>query len=115
MDGRLQRSLTLIGDNLHKRVSLNNLARCVHLSPWHFHRLFKAETGIPPAKYIKQLRMKRAARLLEDTFLSLKEIMQKIGMHDESHFARDFKRVHGLTPAQYRVRRLNAKLKKESD
>jgi transcriptional regulator GlxA family with amidase domain len=52
MDGRIQRVLTLIGNNLHKKVSVNNLAQRVNLSPWHLHRLFKAETGIPPAKYI---------------------------------------------------------------
>lgn len=104
MDGRIQSVLTLIGNNLHKRVSLNNLAHCVNLSPWHLHRLFKAETGITPAKYIKHLRMQRASRLLEDTFLSLKEIMQEIGVHDESHFIRDFRAIYGLTPIRYRTR-----------
>ena len=104
MDGRIQRVLILIGNNLHKKVSLNNLAQYVNLSPWHLHRLFKAETGIPLAKYIKQLRMKRAARLLEDTFLSLKEIMQEVGVYDESHFIRDFSAIYGLTPIRYRMR-----------
>jgi AraC family transcriptional regulator len=111
MDGRIQRVLTIIGNNLHKKVSLNKLAQSVNLSPWHLHRLFKAETGVPPAKYIKQLRMQRASQLLEDTFLSLKEIMLKIGVHDESHFIRDFRAIYGLTPIRYRTRFLASRRK----
>lgn len=48
--------------------------------------------------------MRRAQELLETTFLSVKEIMAKVGVTDESHFVRDFKRFHGCTPAQYRAR-----------
>jgi AraC-like DNA-binding protein len=43
-----------------------------------------------------------ARNLLETTFLNIKEIMNKVGVKDESHFVRDFKVICGVTPAQYR-------------
>ena len=115
MDHRVQKVIRLMKENLRRQLTSIDLARAVNLSPVHLRYLFKTETGKTFAQYLKSLRMEEARTLLETTFLSTKEVMYRIGMHDESHFARDFKRVHGLTPAQYRVRRLNAKLKKESD
>lgn len=103
MDPRIQKVLTFMESNLHKKVSLDKMAQSVNLSPWHLHHLFKAETGIPPAKYLKQMRVQRASHLLEITFLSVKEIMQKIGLHDESHFIRDFRQTYGMTPIRYRA------------
>jgi AraC-like DNA-binding protein len=115
MDHRVQKVIRLMKEDLRRRLTSDKLLRAVNLSPVHLRYLFKAETGMTFAQYLKSLRMEEARTLLETTFLSTKEVMHRIGMHDESHFARDFKKVHGLTPAQYRVRRLNAKLKKESD
>jgi AraC-like DNA-binding protein len=46
--------------------------------------------------------MQQAATLLTTTFLSVKEIVRRIGLTDESHFVRDFKRIYGMTPSEYR-------------
>jgi AraC-like DNA-binding protein len=56
----------------------------------------------PPAKFLKSLRMQQAATLLTTTFLSVKEIVRQVGLTDESHFVRDFKRIYGMTPSEYR-------------
>jgi len=48
--------------------------------------------------------MRQAKKLLETTFMSVKEIMGRVGISDKSHFLRDFKRDHGATPAQHRAR-----------
>jgi AraC-like DNA-binding protein len=42
--------------------------------------------------------------LLTTTFLSVKEIASRVGLADESHFVRDFKRIYGMTPSEYRTR-----------
>jgi hypothetical protein len=60
-----------------------------------------------PAKYLKVLRLEQAKTLLEESFLSVKEIRVRVGFGDESHFARDFKTHFGLTPTQYRARHLS--------
>ena len=54
------------------------------------------------AQYLKSLRMQRAKQLIDSTFLNTKEIMQKVGMTDESHFVREFKKVYGLPPGSYK-------------
>lgn len=80
------------------------MAASVNLSPSRFQHLFKLETGISPASYLKALRIEEARRLLETTFLTNQEIIARVGIRDESHFARDFKKAHALSPGQYRAR-----------
>jgi transcriptional regulator GlxA family with amidase domain len=78
------------------------LAKSVRLSPGRLRYLFKREMGIPPSRYIRRLRMRQAAALLTTTFLSVKEIMARVGLGDESHFVRDFEAIYGLPPTRYR-------------
>jgi AraC-like DNA-binding protein len=78
------------------------MAESVNLSAPYFCYLFKSITGVPPAKYLKSLRLQQAATLLTTTFLSVKEIASRVGLSDESHFVRDFKRMHRMTPSEYR-------------
>lgn len=93
MDQRIQIILTLIGDNLSCELRLDELARFINLSPSHLRHLFKAEIEMTPAQYQKFLRMEKAKELLETTFLSVKVIMNKVGMQNESHFTQDFKKL----------------------
>jgi len=53
--------------------------------------------------------MQQAATLLTTTFLSVKEIVRRVGGTDESHFVRDFKRIYGVTPSEYRNGALSAR------
>lgn len=102
MDARIQRILHLMEDNFSRGLSLGSMAQSVNLSPSRLSHLFKSELGMPPAQYLKTLRMKKARGLLEATFLSVKEIAVQVGLGDGSHFVQDFKKSHGLTPIQYR-------------
>jgi AraC-like DNA-binding protein len=89
--------------DLSRDLALDEIARSVNLSHSRLRSLFKAETGMSPRYYLKHLRMQEAKRLAESTFLNVKQIMNSLGMRDESHFVRDFKRIHGVTPSQYRT------------
>jgi AraC-like DNA-binding protein len=82
--------------------SLKELAASFNLSPSRLAHLFKAETGTPFTHYLRNRRMLRAKQLLEGTFLSIKEIASQVGVHDESHFVRDFKKLYGVRPTQWR-------------
>jgi two-component system response regulator YesN len=53
-------------------------------------------------QYLKSLRMQRAKQLIDSTFLNTKEIMQRVGLKDESHFVREFKKFYGLPPGSYK-------------
>ena len=69
--------------------------------------LFKAEIGKTPAQYLKSIRMREAQRLLLTTFLSVKEVMNRVGIADESHFGHEFRKTYGLAPSKYRARHPN--------
>jgi transcriptional regulator GlxA family with amidase domain len=102
MAERVKRVIELMQGDPSKTFTLGKMAASVNLSPPYFCYLFKTITGVPPAKYLKSLRMQQAASLLTTTFLSVKEIVRCVGLTDESHFVRDFKRIYGLTPSEYR-------------
>jgi AraC-like DNA-binding protein len=104
MEHRVRKVIALAEESLHKGWSPAKFAGLVNLSPSRLHQLFKEETGLPPARYLRQLRMRRAKELLETTHLSVKQVMAGVGLTDESHFVRDFKKSCGLTPARYRAR-----------
>lgn len=103
MDQRIQILIALMKDNLHRKLSLSDLARSVNLSRSRLRHLFKIETGISPAHYLHSLRMERAKELLETTSLNVEQIMIQVGVRDRSRFAREFKKAYALTPIQHRA------------
>ena len=107
MDYRIQKVIFLMEEGLHQGRSASSLAKDVNLSNSRLHQVFKEETGLSPAKYLRLLRMQQAKELLETSYLSVKEVMVRVGVTDESHFVRDFKKTFGCTPAKYRERFLS--------
>ena len=103
MDERIEIVISTMKNRVNQDLTLDDLAVSVYLSRWRFSHLFKREVGIPPAHYLKSLKMIEATRLLETSHLSIKQIILRLGIKDKSHFERDFKKKYGLTPSQYRV------------
>lgn len=102
MDPRIQRIIGLLEENLHRQRPAGEITEAVNLSLPHLRCLFRAETGEPLARFQKAVRLREARKLLQDTSLNMKEIRLKVGIKDESHFVRDFKRMYGVTPMRYR-------------
>ncbi len=119
MDPRVEKIEQLIRENVQREWSLLELAQAVNLSIWRLSHIFAAEVGKSPIQYLRQLRMERARYLLETSFLSVKEIAYQVGVNDESHFVRNFKKVYGDAPTRYRLRShtqlLNSTNAKEPD
>jgi AraC family transcriptional regulator len=105
MDTRVYATIEIMKTNCRHALLVADLARIVKLSPWHFTHLFKAETSKSPMQYLKQVRMQQAEEMLRETSLSPKEVVSAIGLSDRSHFSREFKRLHGLTPKQFIAQR----------
>ena len=105
MDGRVQFILERLGGDLAQTIRLDSMAGLVNVSPSRLRHLFKDEVGVGFGSYVKVLRLRKAKELVETTFLTVKEIMARIGVADESHFVRDFKRMYGLPPMKYRASR----------
>ena len=103
IDHRVRMVIRFIEENGDRQLSLNELAQYINVSPWHLCRLFRMGTGTSVTQYLLNLRMQKAKELLETSCLRVKEIMNQVGIRDESHFARTFKKLYGVSPTQYRV------------
>lgn len=87
-----------------ERVSVAELASAASLSTSHFATLFARRMGVPVLRYKTQLRMSRARELLDTTKLPISHIAGQVGYPDPFYFSRQFRRIHGLTPLNYRQR-----------
>ncbi|HXU37816.1 MAG TPA: AraC family transcriptional regulator [Blastocatellia bacterium] len=103
MHPKVQRVIDYTNANLHRKLDLINLGRLAGLSRSRLCYVFKNEMGISLGKYLKAQRMQKARELLERTSLNAKEVAAAVGMRDQSHFSKDFKRTYDLTPLQYRA------------
>ena len=105
MDVRIQILTSLIQREFYRDFHTEGLAHVVNLSPSRLRHLFKHDTGQTLGQYLTCTRMQHARVLLETTHLRVKEVMNQVGISDCSHFARDFKKLYGLSPARYRQQR----------
>jgi AraC family transcriptional regulator len=100
---KLRAALEYIEDHLDSELTLDDLAAVAHLSPYHFARLFKASTGLPPHRYVIARRVERAKQLIRGgDGLSLAQVAARSGFWDQGHFSRHFKRLVGVTPKRFR-------------
>ena len=95
---KLMLAVEYIQDQLESGLSVSGIARTVHMSPFHFARLFKQSTGKSPYQYVLQARARRAKELLKSHKFSIIEIAHRLGYADQSHLTRQLKDIFGVTP-----------------
>ncbi|MEU9568970.1 GlxA family transcriptional regulator [Streptomyces massasporeus] len=93
-----------ITDHPGADLSVDALADRARLSPRHFARAFRAETGMTPGRYVDRVRLEHARRLLEDTADGVEEIARASGYGTPEAMRRAFVRTLGTPPAEYRRR-----------
>jgi AraC family transcriptional regulator len=103
---RLRRVLDYIDANLKNDISLEDLAAIAGYSVFHFARKFTAAMGIAPHRYISQVRMKIAMAELVRDKLPLAQIAFNAHFSSQASFTRAFHRATGMTPREYRRRRV---------
>jgi AraC family transcriptional regulator of arabinose operon len=103
MSSRISQAARRIEERMSEPLTVAALAQEFNLSPSRFAHLFREEFGVAPMRYVHVQRMLRARALLEGTFLTVREVMVQVGCGDPSHFARDFRRFHGLPPRDWRA------------
>ena len=103
-DRRIRIVVTLLESNLDRQIEVAKIARLVNLSPSRLAHLFKSEMELSIQQYVTQLRLAKAKRQLETSFLSVKEIAASVGFSSVARFVVCFKGLVGSTPAQYRKR-----------
>lgn len=96
--GRIQKTLTHAKANLHKPLSVEDLAAVAHLSPRQFSRAFKTETGRSPARAIEHMRVEAARDLIFSSDHPLTAVAARTGFHDLERMRRAFLRAYGQPP-----------------
>ncbi|WP_137925551.1 GlxA family transcriptional regulator [Cupriavidus sp. 2SB] len=99
---RIQSALEFARKNLHRPLTVEDLAESVHLSPRQFSRVFTAETGQPPAKAIEKLRLEAARLMIEQSRHPLDVVAKETGFRDRRHLREAFVRGFGLPPQAVR-------------
>ena len=104
-DDVFNRIFLYIEDHLTEKLTVEEIAGQVYLSPTFLQSVFKDNFGIPLAEYVRSQKLKRALELLYNTEKRISDIAYDCGFEHESSFIRSFKREFGMTPGEARRRK----------
>ena len=88
--------------NVERDISVAQMAGRLFLSTAHFARGWKRAFGVPPAAYLRRLKLERARALLENSNQSVAHIAREVGFKSAAHFSRAFRAYYGASPLQFR-------------
>jgi len=89
-----------VKSSIHGVVTLEELAACIHLSVFHFSRLFKNTVGVSPYQFVLRMKIEYAKKLIKRKD-SIGEIAYGLGFTDSAHFCNAFKKFTGWSPLQF--------------
>ncbi|MCD8365672.1 MAG: AraC family transcriptional regulator [Clostridiales bacterium] len=95
-------ALEYIRTHYNSPVKIPEIASVCHVSESHFRRLFEENIGMTPVEYLNQIRIHKACELIVKTGYSMEEIAVKVGFTTTSTFNRNFKRITGTSPYQWK-------------
>ena len=99
---RILRVQLFIESNLDKELPLERLAEVAFLSPYHFHRIFRATVGEGVAEYVRRVRLERAAMTLKATEKPVTSVAFDAGYGSHEAFTRAFRKRFGVSPSEFR-------------
>jgi AraC family transcriptional regulator len=99
---RMKLVLDFIRSNLHKQISLADLAALAGQSRFHFCRAFKKSLGVSPVRHVRALRIEAARDLLRRQEITIAEISAAVGFRGATQFGRVFSAAMGMSPSKYR-------------
>lgn len=100
---KLKRVQAFVDAHFTEAIRVEQLAEAVHMSPYHFARMFKKATGQPPHAYITAQRIEHAKSLLTDSQLPLVDVAAAVGFETQGHFTGVFRKYAGVTPRIFRL------------
>lgn len=86
----------------HYRITINDLAEYLSISPSYLSKIFKKEMGIPLSKYIQEVKIAQAKNMLQFSEEKIVDIANYLAFSSESHFIQVFQSITGMTPMRYR-------------
>jgi two-component system response regulator YesN len=99
----INKTIGYITQNYDKEISLGELARYISMDDNYLSNLFKRKTGKTVIQYIQEVRVEQAKFYLEQTDLTISEIVERVGFGNDNYFFKIFKRFTDMTPNEYRV------------
>lgn len=98
----IHKAISYIDKNYYEKVSLESLAAYTNLSKQYLCYIFKRETGENVSVYINKVRVEKAKELIKKHDYRVKELFDKVGFSDQQYFCKTFKKVTGMTIAEYK-------------
>ncbi|EFL51416.1 transcriptional regulator, AraC family [Solidesulfovibrio fructosivorans JJ]] len=99
---RIMRAMRFMEARLDEELSLDDIAREAHFSPYHFHRIFTGMTGESVRAYLRRLRLARATHRLSYGKCSVTEVALRAGFEAPEAFTRAFRAAYGMPPSAWR-------------
>lgn len=98
----VKKALELVEENIdNTEYSVEDLSADVGMHRMNLYRKLQSITGQTPSEFIRSIRLKRAAQLLQGSQLSVSEVADKVGFNTPKYFTKYFKEMFGVTPSQY--------------
>ncbi|WOO35975.1 MULTISPECIES: AraC family transcriptional regulator [Clostridia] len=111
----VKKIINYLNENYETKISLDQIAHNMYLSPVYISKIFKEETGESPINYLIKIRLEKARDiLLSSEGESIKSIANRVGYEDVYHFSKLFKKYYGISPLYYK-RYAMEKLRGESE
>jgi len=101
-DARIRRARAYLRERLSEPITLEDIAAEVHLSVFHFVRVFRDAVGETPHRYLTRMRIEQAQRLLTGTDLTVSAVAERCGFSNPGTFSATFLKSTGVRPSAYR-------------
>jgi len=98
----ISKAVSYVKTNYMRKITLNEVADYVFLSPSYFSKIFKEEMNYYFNDYLNFIRVEKSKSLLLNERISLAEIAEGVGFYDQSYFNKVFKKITGLTPKKFK-------------
>lgn len=101
---QLENAITYVEQHYHEDFKINDLAVECHMSETHFRRIFQEKMNMTPIEYVNFVRVKKACEIIDKSDISMEEVALQVGFVTPSTFNRNFRKIIGTSPYQWKKR-----------
>lgn len=101
---QFENAIAYVEQNYANNFKIADLANECHMSETHFRRVFQEKMNMTPIEYVNFVRIKKACELIDKTDISMEDVAQRVGFITPSTFNRNFRRIIGTSPYQWKKR-----------